>query len=199
MDQYSRWVAFLKVLLPLAALGLLSTLFLLSRKVDPDATIPFADREISDRLRDQQITSPVFAGTSLQGDDIFISAERVSPPTNGKPARAWNLEARLENQAGRHIRMRAPQGSLQDTIGRATFFDDVVIDTSTGYVIETKLLTAQLDESAAQSPGRITAQGPLGDLEAGSMDISPKTDSDGLHIVFKNGVRLLYDPKQPER
>jgi len=199
VDQYSRWVAFLKVLLPLAALGLLSTLFLLSRKADPEATIPFADREIADRLRDQQITSPVFTGTSLQGDDIFISAERIIPPTNGKLARASNLEARLENQAGRHIRMRAPKGTLQDTVGRALFFDEVVIDTSTGYIIETELLTTQLDESAAQSPGRITAKGPLGDLDAGSMHISPKSNGEGLHIVFKNGVRLLYDPKQPER
>ncbi len=199
MDRYSRWVTFLKVLLPLAALGLLSTLFLLSRKVDPDATIPFADREIADRLRDQQITAPAFTGTSSKGDDIFISAATVSPPIGDKPAQAREIEARLEGKRGQMIRMRATQGTLEDKIGRATLFENVVIDTSTGYVIRTDLLTAQLDESAASSPGQVHGNGPLGEFSAGSMEITSENERDGLHIVFKNGIRLLYDPKQPER
>ena len=45
MDRYSRMVAIFKVLLPLAALAILSTLFLLSRTIDPTTTIPFADQD----------------------------------------------------------------------------------------------------------------------------------------------------------
>ena len=43
MDRYSRMIAFLKVLLPLMALALLSTLFLLSQNTEPMASIPFAE------------------------------------------------------------------------------------------------------------------------------------------------------------
>ncbi len=46
VDRYSRMVALLKVSLPLIALGILSTLFLVSRAVDPPMTIPFADSEV---------------------------------------------------------------------------------------------------------------------------------------------------------
>lgn len=199
MDRYSRWVAILKVLLPLAALGLLSTLFLLSRKVDPEATIPFADREIADRLRDQQITAPVFTGTSANGDDIYITASTVSPPIGSKPARATDLEARIQGRGGVRINVHARRGTFEDTIGAATFLDGVVIETSAGYVIETDLLTAQLDQSSATAPGNISGQGPLGMFDAGSMEITPKNDGEGLHIVFNKGIRLVYDPKQPER
>lgn len=199
MDQYSRWVAFLKVLLPLAALGLLSTLFLLSRKVDPDATIPFADRELSDRLADQQLTRPVFTGTSTEGDDIYMSAARVLPPTEDEPARAEQIQARLEGKRGQMIRLQSDRGTLEDQIGRATLMDNIVIETSTGYVLHTARLTARLDQSEATAPGKVTGHGPLGEFQAGGMQITSKNEGDGLHIVFKNGVRLVYDPKQTER
>ncbi|MEO0504251.1 MAG: hypothetical protein AAFZ14_13070, partial [Pseudomonadota bacterium] len=70
MDRYSRFVAWLKVLLPLAALALLSTLFLLSRNTDPIAAVPFADDELLDRVRDEQITGPFFSGTTTDGDRV---------------------------------------------------------------------------------------------------------------------------------
>ena len=57
-DRHSRVVSWLKVLFPLIALALLSTLFLLSRAIEPQAVIPFADNEVQERLRDQHITGP---------------------------------------------------------------------------------------------------------------------------------------------
>jgi lipopolysaccharide export system protein LptC len=58
LDRYSRTIAFLKVLLPLTALAILATLFLLSRSEDTVATIPFAEDDVSSRTRDQQVTRP---------------------------------------------------------------------------------------------------------------------------------------------
>ncbi len=199
MDRYSRWVTFFKVLLPLAAVGLLSTLFLLSRKVDPDASIPFADRDIEERLRNQQITAPTYTGVSKNGDDLYITATTVSPPIGDMPAKARNLVARLQGQDGQTIHMRASQGTLEDKIGRATFIEDVVIETSSGYILRTDLLTAKLDQSSAHAPQDVHGTGPFGVFQAGSMEIAPKNGTDQLHILFTNGVRLLYEPKQTER
>lgn len=199
MDRYSRRVAILKVLLPLMALGLLSTLFLLSRSPDPEARIPFADREIADRLRDQQITAPVYAGTSANGEDFFVTAVKISPPIGDKPARAVDLEARLEGNRGQVLHMQAARGTFEDGSAYATFEEDVVITSTTGYVIHTQQLIAQLDGSHARSPGKVHGHGPAGQFSAGEMEISPKIDGDGMHIVFKNGVRLVYEPGDLER
>ena len=77
-DRYSIMVARLKVALPLMALGLLSTLFLVSRAVDPTVAIPFADQEVQDRLKNQQITGPFFSGVSARGDQIAFVADIVT-------------------------------------------------------------------------------------------------------------------------
>ena len=82
-DRYSKMVGWLKVLLPLIALGILSTLFLLSRVVDPEAVVPFADKEIQDRLRDQQVTGPVYSGVTADGDQLSFSAEKLTTPDIG--------------------------------------------------------------------------------------------------------------------
>ena len=199
MDRYSRRVAFFKVMLPLAAVGLLSTLFLLSRKVDPDASIPFADRDIEERLRNQQITAPTYTGVSKNGDDLYITASTVSPPIGDMPAKATDLVGQLQNQDGQVIHLSASLGTLEDKIGRATFIQDVVIETSSGYVMRTNLLTARLDQSTAHAPQDVYGTGPFGDFKAGSMEIEPKIGSKQLHILFTNGVRLIYEPKQTER
>ena len=77
VDRYSRMVALLKVSLPLIALGILSTLFLVSRAVDPPSTIPFADSEVQERLTNQQVTGPLYTGMSANGDQIEFIAETV--------------------------------------------------------------------------------------------------------------------------
>lgn len=199
MDRYSRWVAILKVMLPLAALGLLSTLFLLSRQTDVEATIPFTDRDIADRLRNQQITGPSYAGTSSNGEDIYVTAATISPPIGDKPAQARDLEARLERARGEVVRMWSQRGSFDEETGTASFDSNVTIETSTGYVIETQKLTAQLDASRATAPGKVYGTGPVGQFQAGAMEITPKNDGSGLHIVFHDGVRLVYERKQPEK
>ena len=78
-DRYSRMVQLLKVILPLAALTLLSAVFLLSRGVDLGSPIPFAEDEIVERTRDQQVTGPFFSGVTPQGEQIQVQAKLARP------------------------------------------------------------------------------------------------------------------------
>lgn len=84
MDRYSRVVSYLKVALPLAALALLSTLFLISRTINTDPSIPFADFELENRLRGQQVTAPFFTGTTATGQEITIAATKALPAVVAK-------------------------------------------------------------------------------------------------------------------
>ncbi len=93
MDGYSRLVAYLKVLLPLTALALMSTVFLLSRGVETDAVIPFAQKDLKDRTSGQQITAPFFSGTTTQGDEIMVTAQSARPGGANGPATAIDLQA----------------------------------------------------------------------------------------------------------
>jgi hypothetical protein len=72
-NLHSALVAWLKILLPLAALAVLSTLFMVSRSVDPADAIPYAQVDIEDRLRDPRLTDAIFAGMTQDGTAVSWS------------------------------------------------------------------------------------------------------------------------------
>ena len=59
-NLHSHVMAWLKVLLPMAALALLSTLFLLSRRTDPVTDLPLSVPGIDDPTARQQVNAPAF-------------------------------------------------------------------------------------------------------------------------------------------
>lgn len=199
MDLYSRMVALFKVLLPLAALAILSTVFLLSRSVDPTATIPFAEKEMADRMRDQQVTAPYFSGTTSKGDEIMVTASIARPGGPNSPAEATDLSAQITMADGVRLTLRSDTGSVAVDKDIATFQGNVIITTTTGYVVLTDTLHSALSGITANTPGEIEGSGPLGDFTAGNMQIDTKTEGGPVHMLFKNGVKLIYDPKRSER
>jgi len=199
MDRYSRMVAFLKVLLPLAALALLSTLFLISRSMNTEATIPFAAHEIEERMRGQQITAPFFSGTTAQGDEIAVTASIARPGGATSPAVATDLVAVIRMADGGRLTLRSESGEVQIDKDIASFIGKVEITSAVGLVVTTDLLNATISGISADSPGPVQAIGPIGTLNAGTMQLQTKTQSGALHMLFNNGVKLVYDPRKSER
>lgn len=199
VDRYSRMVALLKVLLPLAALAILSTLFLISRSNDPVATIPFAEQDMADRMRDQQVTAPFFSGITPKGDQVTVTASLARPGGPDTPAEAEGLSARIITSEGTRITMAAKIGSFDIPGDRATFDGDVKIHSSVGADLTTDRLIAALSGVRAESPGEVHGTAVMGKLTAGQMLITAKNEGEPIHMLFKKGVKLIYDPKQPER
>ncbi|MEO9777860.1 MAG: hypothetical protein ABJH07_04970 [Sedimentitalea sp.] len=199
MDRYSRTVAFLRVLLPLSALAILATLFLLSRSQDQVATIPFTDADLSERTKGQQVTKPFFSGTTTQGEEIIVTADSARPGNKSTPGDADNLNARLKLADGQLITLRSDAGSLNLLGDTATFEGNVRIETPTGLVVLTDVMNTALDAIKGNTPGTVTGTGPMGDFTAGNMEFSAKSGDGDVHMLFKNGVKLIYDPKQSER
>lgn len=195
MDGYSRLVAFLKVALPLTALGLLSTLFLLSRSVDPTTTLPFGDAEISERLREGIITDPYFSGTTKGGDQLIITAASARPSSEDAFARAEELRAQYELSGGARVNVSAQTGSFDPRNDLARFSGAVQIVTTTGYTLTTEALESRVTELQLQSDGEVEGNGPFGQLTAGQMQIQADPETNDAHLLFKNGVELVYDPK----
>lgn len=199
MDRYSRTVAFLKVLLPLTALAILATLFLLSRSEDQIATIPFTDDDVSVRTRDQQVTKPFFSGTTKKGEEIIVTADSARPGNDAKPGDADNLSARLKLTGGEVITLRSDTGTLGQGGETVNFLGNVRIVSATGMVILTERMDTALNGIQGHAPGTVNATGVMGELTAGSMEFSAKSGDGDVHMLFKNGVKLVYDPKQSER
>lgn len=196
MDRYSRMVAFFKVLLPLAALAILATLFLLSRGVNFEAAIPFAEHEIADRLRDQQVTGPFFSGTTANGDEIMVNATVARPGGQGRPAEATDVSAQLRTADGAGMTLDSDLVQVLANEDMASFTGDVRIVTSTGIDVRTDRLDTALSGLSGTAPGLITGTSPFGDINAGRMEFSAKNEGGPLHLLFKSGVKLVYQPAQ---
>jgi lipopolysaccharide export system protein LptC len=197
---HSTVVAWLKVALPLLALAILSTLFLVSRTIDPEDAIPFAEVDIADRIREPRLTQPTWAGVTDDGAALTIAAAEVRPQrAGGTGASATHILAELQTSDGGTAKLAAARGVLDTNNHALTVEGGVTISTSTGYELLTDALTAALDRTSLVSHGAVQGTGPVGQISAGLMEIAQEHDSDGTGsgrylLVFKNGVKLLYLP-----
>lgn len=198
-DRYSRTIALLKVALPLLALALLSTLFLISRAVTPTATIPFADSEVQERLTNQQVTGPFFSGTSSRGDQIAFIAERLSSPDGTVGSNmAEEVIVQVDMANGQQIMVEADHAEVDMINDISNLIGDVEAITTDGYRVTSDKLQFRLSRLDVTSPGPVSASTPLGDLQAGSMRLFVPDDQTDAQLLFTGGVKLLYLPQERE-
>jgi len=194
-NVHSRLVGTLKVALPLAALAVLSTLFLLSRSRDPDAALPYAQVDIADMLRDPRLTAPTYSGVTREGDEVIFSAGTAHPAgAEGTGARAVAPLLRLIGTDGSETRAVADDAFVDPGAQILVLRGAVRLDTPTGYWLESAELRASLDRSQLVSPGPVTALGPQGRIAAGGFTLTRGTEPGQEVLVFNGGVKLLYQP-----
>ncbi|WP_299422586.1 LPS export ABC transporter periplasmic protein LptC [uncultured Shimia sp.] len=197
---YSNLVAWLKVLLPLTALGILSTLFLISHEVDLESAIPFADVELEKRLRDRQITAPYISGKTNDGHHITLTSATAHPDIDD-PSRiiADQVGALISTTEGTEITVRAEAGEMSSTFNEVELAGEVEVVTSAGYTITTDSMLFGLEDARAETAGSITAESALGTLEAGRMALRPSGENNEIYLFFTKGVRLVYTPQNETR
>jgi lipopolysaccharide export system protein LptC len=197
-DNRTRIVYWLKVFLPLVALGLLSTLFLLARATDPDLAIRYTDVDVTELSKEEQVTAPAYAGITRDGASITVTAATVRPQeTDPQKLDANGVGGRIELRAGAIADMTAPAAVIDPEADLAHFLGGVIILSSDGYRFETETLRAALGMTDIVAESAVYAVGPLGTLDAGSMRITQNRDG-GYVAVFNDGVRLLYDPEKSQ-
>lgn len=195
-NTHSRVVAGMKILLPLVALGLLSTVFLISNTVDPSKSVPTAQIDLEKRARELGATNPSFAGVTRQGDEIRFKADIVRPdPATPERLTADRVAAQFRLDAGTEVDVTAHAAEFDQRALTAQLHGDVRMITSTGYVIDTARLISRLDALHVLSPGQVTATGPLGDLTAGRMLLHRAAPDGAAELLFSAGVKLVYLPK----
>lgn len=193
--MYSRLIAWLKILLPLGALALLSTIFLYSRGPDPIATIPVLTGGADPTLT-EQIGSPFYAGTTENGQGLTLAARqaRFSNPDNSGLI-ANDLRAVIDIRDGNRIVIDATVGQM-DEGDRLRLREGVVLDSSSGYTVRTEGLDAEIDRVAIESTSDVEAIGPGLTLSAGKLRVEENAATQDIQLLFTDGVKLIYIPQQ---
>ncbi len=195
-DTYSRIVLWLKVALPLAALAILSTLFFVAETLDPEAAIPYAEVDVERILREQGATAPNFGGVTADGVKIALSAAAIRPAADDR--NRWTgttLTANFDLPSGAVITLDSPEGIVDATQRQAILQGGAVLTSTTGYRVTTEQIVASFDEGTVVAEKGIVAEGPPGTITAGRMVLN-RVDGDppNHHLVFEDGVRLVYQP-----
>jgi lipopolysaccharide export system protein LptC len=195
-DTHSRVVAWAKIVLPLSALALLSTLFLASGKVDPTDVIPYSDIEIAELAREPRLTAPEFAGVTEDGASLSVTARSARPdPDGGAGASAEGIVAQVQAPDGFHAEITAGSGRFDPAGGRLMLSGAVEMTLSTGYHLLTETLNIATDRTRLTAPGTVHATAPFGQIEAGAMELFADAVATPHLLVFNNGVKLIYLPQ----
>lgn len=194
-NLYSRFVAWVKILLPLAALGLLAALFLLARTPDEAPNLPYARAELAEIARARGIASPHYTGVTADGHALSVTAAHATPkPGDRRQITVADVEMQLETDTGRNLTLIADGGSIDTAVGAAEFEGAVEIATATGHRLLTDRLRATFERTELESAGHVTIFGPGLEGDAGKLVVRGHEGNDGVIAVFTQGVRLVYTP-----
>lgn len=189
-DRYSRFVGWMKILLPLGALVLLSTLFLFARRPVPEGDIPYA--RIEEIARDPRVTAPAFAGVTDDGSAVSLTAATVRPqPDNPEAFNIADFRVEIVTPGGDRIEVTAAEGAYDGPARRVSLTGLARVVSSSGYEMETTGLVADLGEGTLHTLGPLEVRAPYGLIAAGRLQI----EDGGDVMVFNGGVRLLYQPQ----
>ncbi|SEP58835.1 lipopolysaccharide export system protein LptC [Loktanella sp. DSM 29012] len=195
ISLHTQVVGWLRILLPLGALILLSTLFLIARGDPAETEIPFA--QIDAVADEQRIGAPRFTGLTDTGDSIALTATSAQPgATDPDLVDVTRPRLALDGLDGTSLRVTAGNGTMNTAAQQATLTGLARLDLSTGYAMETAGLNADLATGVITSDGALAIKAPYGDLTAGQARIQLSGNGKGTQLQLSDGVRLVFVPQQ---
>ncbi|MEM7236774.1 MAG: LPS export ABC transporter periplasmic protein LptC [Pseudomonadota bacterium] len=199
VEGYSRWIKRLKILLPLASLLLIATIFLIGRWSDESL---FSSEELAALGAGMQLENPRFTGTSEDGNPFVVTALRANP--DGPAPEVITLDqprGEMDMLDGRILNGRSDKGVMLRSKDELTLTGNVVITTSDGYRADMEKLIIDIDTKSAAAPVPVTGFGPSGSIASGSFRAERPINRQGqqskdLVLWFENGVRVIFIPER---
>lgn len=195
LDRHSKAVGWLKLVLPVVGLGILSTLFLIARETRIEQG-EMPDELLAPDGAVETVRSPDYTGVTDDGTSVAVTADLAWPSARGSGRiDASDVFAQFDIAEGDNADVRAEHGAIEPERNVLELRDRVVVETASGWTMRSDALDASLDWTRLTSPTDVETTGPLGVLNAGNMLIYRDTDAEGTYLMeFDGGVHLVYRP-----
>ena len=187
----TRIVRGLRVILPLAALAILSVLFLLARKPDPDGGLPYAQGRLEDLSRPPGMTAPEFSTVTADGATVTLRATRATP--GGEDGAATAAAPVLDWTARDGLIIQVLAAGAEMAQGTVVLSGDVRADLSTGWTLTAPRIEADTRSDRLTAPQAVHVTAPFGTLDAGGMVLARAPEGHQV-LELNRGVRLIYRP-----
>jgi lipopolysaccharide export system protein LptC len=191
---YSRMVATAKIVMPLIALALMSTVFLVQTTDNFSSEISFSEADFSfeDGLR---LSEPRLSGSSRRGDVFRIEAVSAIPENASATEVTLNeASGRFELINGQIIDLTTQEALVFTSAQRIEIRVPVSFKTSDGYFGTAQNLYGDIASGRFESRGAVKAEGPLGQISADRFNLVPVDSSKEQHVVtFEGNVRVFLN------
>ena len=194
--QYSRTVRWMKVLLPVSALGLIGLIFLSGNTRE----VVIGTENAADAVAlgaGLKLENPRFAGVTDSGEPFVVTA--VSALPDGAMPDLVELDrpsGELRMADGRVLNATSAEGQFYRLGERLVLEGTVRLVTSDGYRIETEQVDVDLAARTAVAPDAFRANGPAGTLDADRARLETQNGSNSVVLRFEGNVKVTFDPKK---
>ncbi|MEO1089999.1 MAG: LPS export ABC transporter periplasmic protein LptC [Pseudomonadota bacterium] len=192
---YSGFVRFMRIMLPVAALGILAVIVLWPRLqgLDTGLIVPQVgdlDLEADGRVR---LDQPRYVGRGDDGDAFSVEAEagRVDPRAPNR-IELERMRADLPGSDERQVELRAAEALYdrdQDTLDLG---GEVRLVTSDGYELRTTSAHVDVANGTVATTAPVDGDGPTGTIVADRMDAA----DGGAVITFRGNVHVVIHAEE---
>jgi lipopolysaccharide export system protein LptC len=194
VEQYSRFVAMMKIALPSAA-GFLLLLVVLLPQIRSDEDRYRIDTEVNDAGGGESLsmTNARYFGTDDEGQPYSVVAQGVrQQPENQDTIELKSPAAEISLNDGKFLSAKANAGLYNRGAQRLDLSGDVDVGEENGYRFRTGSALVNLDEGSASGKEPVTGEGPLGTMEAqGGFQLIDR----GRTVHFNGKSRLILNSK----
>jgi lipopolysaccharide export system protein LptC len=191
--RYTRFVALLKVALPVGAAALAASVIVWPYLDGPEVGFRLAFTEVgASPSKGIRMTNVRFFDSDGNDQPISVTAEAVTQDTNESDIVRFTMPtADIELRSGVWLALTAQQGELNRSEETLSLDGSVNLFSDQGYELRTERMELDLRSRSATGNAPVEGQGPLGLLNADRFRVEPG----GGSIHFEGQVRMVVYPK----
>lgn len=194
--EYSRWVARLKIALPVIAGVITLLVFILPQLRTESERFRIGLKNVTNVTNDAfSVVNGRFIGTDDNGEPFQVTAqsahERPQPDENGVKLFDLNtLRADIDTTDGKHITLTATAGVYDRKNEVLDLSGQVDLIQGTDYEMHTTAARIRLKERIVTSDAPVSAKGPFGEITRANGFIARQND----HVlIFKGPATLVLE------
>ena len=195
---YSRFVAVMKIALPLGAAVVIALVFSWSQLYEMPERFEIGATKLSvnDAASGHRMINARYSGTDRNRNPYTLAAESIVQRKSDPDRIILNgPEADFTTGAGAWIAVSALSGKFTQEARQVDLEGDVSFYHDSGYQFRTSQATIDFGEAVAWSTAQVTGSGEWASLEAAGFRI----DRDEDRLEFAGPVRLVLFPDAEER
>ena len=187
----------MKIILPAVAILLIIGVFALSRGQTDQQKLPFSPHEITQRLKEQAIDNPLYIGSTQNGTEVRVSANRLVPKQGDQKFTIFHTVH------AEFVKGRLPIGVITAERARLDTSSDIVefignvvmTDNDTRRVTADKLHTnGSMTNSVFE--GSVKLINGQNSVTSDKLEVYRQSTSSPRRFVFTERVKMIYNPRQ---